>query len=170
MAVCTFFGHRECPDTIKPVLKAIVNDFICRNGVETFLVGNQGQFDSHVYCVLRDLKKEYPHIRFAVVLAYLPNKEMAFYDYTDTMLPEGIEFVHPRYAISWRNRWLLRQSDFVIAYITHNWGGAAQFVKAAERQRKTVIHVDSRALNTLSDAETACHPFQSCCKNESQQT
>ena len=28
------------------------------------------------------------------------------------MLPEGIESLHPHYAISWRNNWMLRHSDY----------------------------------------------------------
>ena len=80
-----------------------------------FYVGNQGQFDTIVRGVLRELKKEYPQINYAVVLAYIPGKQNE-YDDSDTMLPEGIESVHPRYAISWRNNWMLRQSDYVVTY------------------------------------------------------
>jgi len=62
-------------------------------------------------------------------------------DCTDTLLPEGIEHVHPRFAISWRNKWMIRQSDYVVTYITHSTGGAAQFAKMAEKQGKIVIKV-----------------------------
>lgn len=59
----------------------------------------------------------------------------------DTMLPEGIESVHPYYAIFWRNNWILRQADYLITYITHTWGGAYQYVEKAERQKKVVINL-----------------------------
>ena len=36
---------------------------------------------------------------------------------------------------------LLRQSDYVVAYVTHFRGGAAQFAEMAERQEKTVIRL-----------------------------
>ena len=62
-------------------------------------------------------------------------------DYADTLLPEGIEHVHPRFAISWRNRWMLDHADIVVTYITHSWGGAAQFVELAERQGKVLIRL-----------------------------
>jgi len=83
-----------------------------------FYVGNQGRFDAIVRGVLRELTEEYPQIHYAVVLAYMPGKKNAYDDFSDTILPEGIESVHPRYAISWRNNWMLRQTDFVI---THSW-------------------------------------------------
>ena len=72
-------------------------ELIANNGVETFYVGNHGWFDAIVRGVLRELKEEYPQIDYAVVLAYMPCKQNK--DILDTMLPEGIEFIHPCYAI-----------------------------------------------------------------------
>ena len=141
MAICTFFGHRECPDSIKARLREVLVELVTNHEVDMFYVGNQGRFDAIVRSVLREVKKEYPQINYAVVLAYTPGKHTEYDDYSDTMLPEGIESVHPRYAISWRNNWMLRQSDYVVSYITHSWGGAAQFAKKAEGQRKTVINL-----------------------------
>ena len=107
-----------------------------------FCVSNQGRFDAIVYGVLRELKKENPQINYAVVLAYMPGKQTVYDDYSDTMLPEGIESVHPCYAISWRNNWMLKRSDYVVTYIIHSWGGAAQFAKKAQLQGKTVIELE----------------------------
>lgn len=141
MAKCTFFGHRECPDTIRLQLNKVLVDLITNHDVDMFYVGNQGRFDAIVRGVLRELKEEYPQINYAVVLAYMPEKTSKYDDYSDTMLPEGIESVHPRYAISSRNNWMLRQSDYVVTYITHSWGGAAQFAETAKHQKKTVINL-----------------------------
>ena len=138
---CTLFGHRECPDSIKVKLREVLIDLIANNDVDMFYVGNHGRFDSIVRGVLRELKKEYPQINYAVVLAYMPGKQTEYDDYSDTMLPEGIESVHPRYAISWRNNWMLKQSDYVVTYITHSYGGAAQFAEKAKRQKKIVINL-----------------------------
>lgn len=144
MAVCTFFGHRECADTIKPKLRETLVDLIVSHGVDMFYVGNQGQFDAIVCSTLRDLQKEYPQVDYAVVLAYMPGEKNDYDDYSDTMLPEGIESVHPRYAISWRNDWMLKESDYVVTYITHSWGGAAQYATKAKKQGKTVINLGSQ--------------------------
>lgn len=140
MSSCTFFGHRECSDSIKIKLKELLIDLITNNDVDMFYVGNQGQFDAIVHSVLRELKKEYPQINYAVVLAYMPGKQTEYDDYSNTMLPEGIESVHPRYAISWRNNWMLRQSDCVVTYITHSWGGAAQYTEKARNEGKTIFN------------------------------
>ena len=140
MSSCTFFGHRECPDSIKIKLREVLIDLITNHDVDMFYVGNQGQFDSIVLSVLRELKKKFPQINFAVVLAYMPGKQTEYDDYSNTMLPEGIESVHPRYAISSRNNWMLRQSDCVVTYITHSWGGAAQYTEKARNEGKTIFN------------------------------
>ena len=139
MKACTFFGHRDCPQSIQTKLREVLVDLIANHDVDTFYVGNHGQFDATVRRSLKELKKEYPKISYAVILAYMPGKPKDYEDYYETMLPEGIETVHPRYAISWRNNWMLNQSDYVVVYITHSWGGAAKFAKNAGTLKKIVI-------------------------------
>ena len=141
MPSCTFFGHRDCPDAIKPKLRETMIDLLTNHGVDMFYVGHQGEFDAIVRGILRELKKEYPQINYAVVLAYMPSKKNENEDYSDTMIPEGIETVHPRYAISWRNNWMLKQSDYVVSYITHPWGGAAQHLEKAKKLKKQVVQI-----------------------------
>lgn len=141
MATCTFFGHRDCLEAIKPRLREVLVNLITNHSVDMFYVGHQGQFDAYVYSELKKLKREYPQINYAVVLAYMPGKKAEYDDSSDTMLPEGIESVHPHYAISWRNNWMLKQSDYVVTYITHSWGGATQYANKANRQGKFVINL-----------------------------
>lgn len=139
---CSFFGHRYIDEAIAAPLKNALTNLI-ENDVDTFLVGHQGDFDRLVLRTLRQLKKEFPQIRYRVVLAYLPAAPAAYCAYTEeeTVFPEGLETVPPRYAISWRNRWMIKQSDVVVTYITHSQGGAAQFAKSAKRMNKQVINI-----------------------------
>ncbi len=139
MKICTFFGHRDCPNTIKAKLQDALEDLIIHHHVDMFYVGNQGQFDVLVYRTLQELKKIYPHIRVTVVLAYMPGKKTDDDHDDDTILPDGIESTPPRYAISKRNDWMLKQADYVVAYITHTWGGAYRCVEKAIRGHKIII-------------------------------
>ncbi len=141
MAKATFFGHRDCSEMIKPKLREALVDLIMNYDVDMFYVGNQGQFDVFVRSTLKELKQEYPQINYAVVLAYMPGQKNDCCDFSDTMLPEGIESVHPRYAISWRNNWMLKQSDYVVTYITLSWGGAGKYYQKAVSAPKTVINL-----------------------------
>ena len=96
---------------------------------------------TYVHRKVKQLKQEYPQINYAVVLAYMPGKKTKYDDYSDTMLPEGIESVRPHYAISWRNNWMLKQSNYVVTYITHSFGGAAQYALKARKWNKIVMEI-----------------------------
>ena len=101
--VCTFFGHRDCPE-LKQNIRAVLAELIVHHQVDIFYVGCNGLFDSQVRSVLKQLSLEYPHIHYAVVLSAMPGKSTETDNWTNTMLPEGIEEIHPKFAIDWRNR------------------------------------------------------------------
>lgn len=140
MKACTFFGHRDITDDVKPFLREAIENLILHHGVEQFYVGNQGVFDRYVRSVLRELCPKYTHVRYYVVLPYMPHPNDDT-DFSDTILPERIEEAHPRFAISERNKWMIEQSDYVIAFATRPFGGAAQFAELAEKKVKTVINL-----------------------------
>ena len=122
--VCVFFGYKECNSLDAEVLRYTI-EVLIGQGVDEFLVGHQGQFDSIVRRCLKSLQEKYPNIHYSVVLTYLPTERQEYEDYTDTMCPEGIELVHPKYAIDWRNRYLVDSADICVCYIDHTWGGHA---------------------------------------------
>ena len=106
MSAFTFFVHHDFPSSIKPKLREVLIELFENHAVDMFYVGQQGAFDVIVRSVLKELGAVYPPIRYTVVLErFLPQQdEFDIRDYSDTMLPEGIETAHPRFAISWRNK------------------------------------------------------------------
>ena len=141
MATVTFFGHKDTPKEIEPTLRSTLIDLIENKNVNVFYVGNNGNFDTMVRHQLEDLSQTYP-ITYSVVLAYLPTEKNKYDNLTNTIYPEGIETVPKRFAISWRNKWMIQQSDIVVTYVTHNFGGAAQFKEMANMKKKTVINIE----------------------------
>ena len=140
MKTCTFFGHRSTPLNLKESIKEKITELIEQHGVELFYVGNHGQFDSMTLSSLKELAKIYPHIKYYIVLAYYPKEKSPE---ENTLFPEGIELCHPKFAIEFRNKWMLERSDFVISYITHSWGGAYKFCEKAKNKGKIVINIKS---------------------------
>ncbi len=138
MSACTFFGHRDAPDTVLPLLLCAIEKLIVNDAVTAFYVGNHGSFDRLSYYALCQMRKAYPHIRITVVLAYMPSTKDDCYR-EDSLLPEGIETIPKRFAINYRNDWMLRQSTHVISYVVHNFGGAARYVDLARKKNKTII-------------------------------
>ena len=139
--ICTFFGHRDATEEIKPILKDTIVDLIENRKVNQFYVGNNGAFDRIVFGILKELSAKYP-ISFFVVLAYVPRH--AGQDDAYTILPEGIEKVPKRFAIVFRNKWMIQRAEYVVGYVTHTIGsGAANFLEYAEKQKKKVILLSS---------------------------
>ena len=139
---CTFFGHRSVPLTVEAPLRQTIYHLIEQEGVDCFLVGNHGEFDATIRRLLKEAQKDFPYIRYAVVLAYLPTTENSLrQDEIETLFPEGLETVPPRYAICKRNRWMLEKADVVVTYTPFSFGGAATYKKLAEKQGKIVFEL-----------------------------
>ena len=134
----TFFGHRDSPKEIEPTLRTTLIDLIENKNATDFYVGNNGSFDVMVRHQLEKLS-EYYDINYSVVLAYLPDEKNEYDPYTNTIYPEGIETVPKRFAISWRNKWMLKQADTIITYVTHPSSGAWEFEKLAVKQGEKVV-------------------------------
>lgn len=134
---CTFFGHKDCHSNIMPKLKSAVETLIQNNDVNHFYIGNHGNFDKIALNTIIELKRKYPHITYEIVLAYIPSKNPD----CPTIYPEGIESTPKRFAICFRNQWMINHSDYIISHITHTFGGAYQFTEIAKRQRKNIINL-----------------------------
>ncbi len=136
---CCFFGHREVTHNIREKLTSIIEKLITEDNVTEFYVGHQGQFDSMVYSILKELKTKYPLIRYTVVLAYMPDEHIKELYGEDTIFPDGLETVPKRFAISKRNDWMIQQSKFAVCYVYKVTGGAATF---REKSRKKLQITD----------------------------
>ena len=136
---CTFFGHRDCSEAIKPKLYKTIESMIIENNCKKFYVGNHGNFDSVVSAVLEELQKLY-NIKTNIVLAYMPTGENIVYKH-QTVLPEGIERTPKRFAINFRNKWMVDNADIVVTFVKNTFGGAATFKEYAIKKNKTVIEL-----------------------------
>ena len=76
MKACSFFGHRDTPQTeqLKQKVRETVERLIVEEGVNTFLFGSRSNFDELCHIVVTELKEKYPHIRR---IAYLCKHETA---------------------------------------------------------------------------------------------
>lgn len=146
MNSCTFFGHRDTKSyQIEKSIIAIITDLITNHDVNNFYVGNNGSYDKAVYKILYELKKSiFPKINIYLVLAYLPKKdEFDLTDYSNSIYPEGIEKVPPRFAIEYRNKFMIENSKYVITYVKRQTGGASKFKELALKKQKTVIEISN---------------------------
>ena len=139
--VVAFFGHKDTQSAVKPFLEQTVQRLIEENEEITFLVGTHGAFDLMVQSVLGQAARKYPQITCHIVLSYIPVDKNSEQCALPTLVPEGVECVPKRFAISFCNNYMVNECDTVVCYITHDWGGAAQFVEKAMKKGKVIFNL-----------------------------
>jgi len=144
--ICTFFGHRDCPLAVEHELRRVLWNLVEQGGADEFMVGTHGNFDRMVLGQLRKLKEAFPHIHYDVVLAYMPQHGLPD-RYENTIYPEGMECVPRKFAILKRNQWMVERCDMVVSYVLYSGGGAAQFVRLAEKKGKRIINLAKKGKN-----------------------
>ena len=142
----SFFGHRELYDlrSIDKQLEPILHALIKRKSYISFLIGRNGAFDEYVASVIKRIQKEVgkDNNDMTLVLPYaVADLEYykRFYDYI--FIPDSVEGVHPKSAITLRNRWMVEQSDLVIFNVMHKNGGAFAAMKYAKALNKKIINL-----------------------------
>ena len=142
MKTVTFCGHgnlsgSEISFLEEKLLSEIKN--LITNGADTFLLGGYGDFDILCAQIIKNLKQNYPHITSVLVIPYIDKKyNNQLYDCSEY---PPIENVPKRFAISKRNEYMVDHSQIVVAYITHNWGGAYKTLNYAKRKDKIIINI-----------------------------
>ena len=145
MTICSFFGHghlfgqsKEIAQTLRQI---IIN--LIENGVDTFYVGNHGEFNILSSQIACELKILYPHIQVVVVLCYPNELQYLKCQFTDFLMPSEIEATPKRACIVKRNRWVIDNSDYIVSYIKYKMGGAYSAIQYAEKRKKQIIKVIS---------------------------
>ena len=64
----------------------------------------------------------------------------------ETIYPDGLEFVPKKFAIIHRNRWIVDHSDYLITYISINFGGAYNITEYAKRKKKNIINLKEQMI------------------------
>ena len=135
---CFFIGHRTATDNIKPLLADAIERHIVEYGVKTFYVGHYGRFDAMAAGALAEAKKKHPHIINYLLLAYHPairpvEKPDGF---ESTLLLEGQEKTPQRYAITRLNNQIIREVDYLIAYVCLITDGSHKLFDTARAREK----------------------------------
>ena len=141
---CCGFGHRVLLIDVEKSLREVMERLVKEQGVTEFFTGGMGEFDELFARVVRSMKRNDPRLRLVLVLPYLTRQvaiEKEWYEsqYDEILIPAALDGVHPKAAITQRNRWMIDRSDFVVAALRRDYGGAAEAVRYAEIRGKVVV-------------------------------
>ncbi|MBR1532141.1 MAG: DUF1273 family protein [Eubacterium sp.] len=143
--VCTGFGHREVHEDIKHSLEFAINEAI-EKGCTEFLCGDMGKFDRMFYGAVKIAKTKHRELKIICVMPYLTKKLQQYKDvyeseYDEIVIPEQSAAAHYKSAITKRNQWMIDNSDIVIIYAAHDYGGAYAAKQYAVKQAKEIIEI-----------------------------
>ncbi len=135
----TFCGHSKIPSadlhTLAEKLTFEIEKLI-KYGAKEFLLGGYGSYDILCAKTVKKLKSKYPDIKSILVIPYIDKEyDKELYDFSEY---PPIESVPKRFAISKRNEYMVQKSDAIIAYVNHNYGGAATTYAYAQKHKHMV--------------------------------
>ena len=149
MIRCTFTGHRDLVRIAVSDILAVLEGIILQSDEDMeCLVGGMGDFDGLAASAVRSLKRKYKNrkIRLILVMPYMQKKvndQKAYYEemYDEIIVPAELDGIHYKRAITLRNRWMVDQSEYVIAMVWRDYGGAYDTLKYARKQKKKIIEL-----------------------------
>ncbi len=145
--IITFCGHadflksKDCEEKFLRWLGEIVGE----KRVEMYL-GGYGNFDHFAYDCCKKYKETHPNVFLVFVTPYMTVEYQRNYlkyqekRYDHILFPE-IENKPKRFAITYRNRYMVDKADWIVAYVKHDWGGAYATYQYAKRKGKTIFNL-----------------------------
>ena len=145
--IVTFCGHSEfdCTEEYEKRILEVLEEYVGDSPAQMYL-GGYGGFDEFAYRCCREYKKTHPKISLIFITPYLTESyqqnRLSFEKekYDEIIYPE-IEDVPLRFAITYRNKWMIERADLVVCGITHDWGGAYKSYAYAKQKNKRIINI-----------------------------
>lgn len=145
-----FFGHRDFSDynILEETLPLLLKELIKKKEFVELYIGRNGEFDLYAATIVKHVQRlcGKENNELICVLPY-SEKGMAYYEkyYDRIIIPECVEKVHPKGAITKRNRWMVEHSDLLICYVEREKGGAYSTLKYAKRLDKSIINLAKKS-------------------------
>lgn len=135
---CLFIGQRDCffltPDKVSGAVVEMIED----HGVRLFLNGGMGAFDRMCAVVVHEVKRMRPDVQSELIIPYpgfsVPDPSL----FDSIVLPEGLENVFFRRAITVRNEYMIRRASFAVCFVDEKtpFLPAALFGSSKRRRRR----------------------------------
>ena len=145
--IITFCGHADFNKTQEYAKKILdfMEEKVGDEAVE-FYLGGYGRFDEFAYDCCKEFQRTHPNVSLVLVTPYISLEyqqnhlkyEKARYD---TILYPDIEDKPPRFAISYRNKYMIEVADYVVAYVSRRFGGAYATYRYAKQKKKEIYNL-----------------------------
>ena len=147
MMVVTFCGHAQFHGTeeYEQWVLRFLEEKVGDQKADIYL-GGYGGFDAFAYDCCKKYKEAHPKVSLVFVTPYLTEQyqknclEYQKMRYDSILYPE-LENKPKRFAIIYRNRYMVEKADYIVAYVSHRWGGAYTTYQHARRKRKEIFNL-----------------------------
>lgn len=142
----SLFGHRGIEDLLKldKMLAPVIRELIQTRPYVSFLIGRNGEFDEYAASVIKRLQKEHGKENNDITLV-LPYSvaDIEYYEnyYDSIIIPDDMHGVHPKAAITLRNKWMIEHSELVLLYVHSSRGGAYTAMRYAQKLNKKIVNI-----------------------------
>lgn len=142
----TLFGHRYIDHfrEVEENLERVLDELSLQHPYMDFYIGNDGDFDLIATSAIRRLieRRGKENITINLVLPYpKANMDLLEKQFDSVMIPPMLHNVHPKAAITERNRWMVENCDLLIAHVVHERGGAWTAMRMAEQLGMPVLRI-----------------------------
>lgn len=145
--IITFCGHADFQRTTEyeQRLLTFLEENVGDLPADMYL-GGYGNFDAFAYDCCKRYQKTHSNISIYLITPYITpqyqKNHLAYQkDLYDGIIYPEIEDKPPRFAISYRNRWMVERADLVVCGVERAYGGAYQTYRYATRKDKPVFHL-----------------------------
>ena len=146
MMVITFCGHSDYIGNLtdEEFLLNLLEEIIQGNEVDFYLGGYDG-FDNFVLKCTKKYKQKHLNAKLIFITPYLhkltsQSDNIIEKSYDMIIYPE-LERIPQKLAIIKRNEWMIKQADYVFAYVRRHYGGAYRTLLYAHKQKKPYINL-----------------------------
>ncbi len=110
------------------------------------MTGGHGEYDRIFGMAVRKAKLSYPQISLELIRPYYSNdwnahKEYYTALYDSIVVPDGLDGLHYKTAITARNKWMVDRADVIIGYVNRDFGGAYTAMRYAKGKPIEIINL-----------------------------
>ena len=145
--IVAFCGHSQINKSmeLQEQILSLLHNEVGDRPAQMYL-GGYGEFDAFAYDCCKKYKDTHPRVTLVFVSPYLSvgyqkNRLQHEKSRYDEIIYFGIEEKPKKYAISYRNRYMVEKADVVVAYVSHTWGGAYATYQHAKRKGKRIFNL-----------------------------
>lgn len=146
--IITFCGHSDYSEHKEDEERLLLLLETLANGQHVdFYLGGYGKFDAFAKKCAEKYKKTHSDAKIIFITPYLnkwldERKDYIEKEYDEILYPE-LEQTPLKFAISKRNEWMVKQADYVFAYVNTHYGGAYNALLYAAKHNKPYMNLYS---------------------------